>query len=126
MKIHVSYLCGAALFLGAALLNQTVQAQLTLTGTNYLQDFNAISNGIPIGWSIRINATTNSLGTTTNNYNAAGKTWGDIGGEFGNCASTVANSGTNFLGSESTTVQGNCTNRALAIRQTGSFGDPGA
>ncbi len=35
MKKHVSYLCGAALFLGAALFNQSVQAQLTLTGTNY-------------------------------------------------------------------------------------------
>lgn len=126
MNRHVSYLCGAALFLGAALLNQTVRGQLTLNGTTYTQDFNAISNGLPAGWSVRINATTNSLGITTNNYNAAGKTWGDTGGEFGNCASTMANSGTNFLGGESTTVQGNCTNRALAIRQTGSFGDPGA
>jgi hypothetical protein len=65
------------------------------------------------------------LGTVTNS-NPAKKTWSDTTGEFGNCASTVANSGTNFTGSESTTIQGNCTNRALAVRQTGSFGDPGA
>src|SRR5690348_4539439 len=111
MNINGSLICSAALFLGAALFNQTVQAQLTLTGTNYLQDFNTISNGIPIGWSVRINATTNSLGTNTTSYNAAGKTWGDTSGEFGNCAATKANSGTNFLGGESTAVQGNCTNR---------------
>ena len=126
MKTRNSFICGAALFLGAALFNQSVHGQLTLSGTNYSENFNAISNGPPAGWSVRTNATTNSLGTITTNYAAGGKTWGDTGGEFGNCASTVANSGTNFNGSESTTIQGNCTNRALAVRQTGSFGDPGA
>ena len=125
MNKHVSYLCGAALFLGAALFNQSVQAQLNLTGTNYTQDFNAISNGLPAGWSVRLNATAASLGTNAN-FPTAAKTWADTTGEFGNCASTVANSGTNFAGTESTTIQGNCTNRALAVRQTGSFGDPGA
>ena len=126
MNNHVSYLCGAALFLGAALFNQSVQAQLTLTGTNYVQDFNVISNGLPAGWSVRTNATATTLGTITTNYNAGSRTWADQTGEFGNCASTVANSGTNFTGGESTAIQGNCTNRALAVRQTGSFGDPGA
>jgi len=124
MKKNVSLLCGAALFLGAALFS--VQAQLILSGTNYIQNFNTISNGVPDGWSIRVNATTNSLGTITNKYNAAGKTWSDQTGEFGNCASTVGNSGTNFIGNETNTVQAACTNRALAIRQTGTFGDPGA
>ncbi len=126
MKTRNSFICGVTLFLGAALFSQSVQGQLTLSGTNYIQNFNAISNGLPVGWSVRINATTNSLGTITTNYSAGGKTWADTGGEFGNCASTVANSGTNFNGSESTTIQGSCTNRALAIRQTGTFGDPGA
>lgn len=100
-------------------------AQLTLTGTNYFQDFNAIAGGLPPGWSIRVNATTSSLGIVTANYNA-GKTWADLVGEFGNCASTVSNSGTNFLGGEPLGIQANCTNRALAVRQTAAFGDPGA
>ena len=126
MKKNNSFLCGAALFLGAALFQQSVQAQVSLAGTNYIEHFDAISNGVPAGWSVRINATTNSIGTVTTNYSAARKTWSDTSGEFGNCASTVANSGTNFIGSESSTIQGNCTNRALAIRQTGTFGDPGA
>jgi hypothetical protein len=100
-------------------------AQLTLTGTNYLQNFNTLSNGLPTGWSVRTNASATSLGTSAN-FPMTGKTWGDATGEFGNCASTVSNSGTNYIGSESTTIQGNCTNRAPGIRQTGSFGDSGA
>jgi hypothetical protein len=109
-----------------AFLNQLAQAQLTLSGTNYAENFDAISNGLPAGWSARTNATATTLGTITTNYNAGGKTWGDTTGEFGSCASTRSNSGTNFTGSESTSIQAGCTNRALAVRQTGSFGDPGA
>jgi hypothetical protein len=125
MKKNYSLLGCAVLFLSAALFNQSVHGQLTLNGANYNQDFNVISNGLPTGWSVRLNATTNGLGTNAN-FPTAPKTWGDSGGEFGNCASTVANSGTNFIGTESSTIQGNCTNRALAVRQTGSVGDPGA
>jgi hypothetical protein len=125
MKRNASYSCCAVLFLSVALFNQSVQAQLSLSGTNYSQNFNTISNGLPAGWSVRLNATTNGLGTNAN-FPTAPKTWGDSGGAFGNCASTVANSGTNFTGEESTTIQPGCTNRALAIRQTASFGDPGA
>jgi hypothetical protein len=126
MKTNYSLLGCAVLFLGAATFNQSVQAQLSLSGSNYSQNFNTISNGLPAGWSVRTNATVTSLGTVTTNYSASPKSWGDSGGEFGNCASTVANAGTNFNGNESTAIQGSCTNRALAIRQTGSFGDPGA
>jgi len=125
MKRNTSYSCYAVLFLSVALFNPSVQAQLTLNGTNYTQNFNALSNGLPAGWSVRLNATTNGLGTNAN-FPTAAKTWADTTGEFGNSASTIANTGTNFFGNESTTIQGNCTNRALAIRQTGSFGDPGA
>jgi len=105
---------------------QPALGQLALTGTNYVQNFNAIAGGLPPGWSVRTNAGATRLGDIATNYNGTGKTWGDTTGEFGNCASTVNNSGTNFLGAESTTIQAACTNRALAIRQTGSFGDPGA
>ena len=126
MKTNNSFLCGAALFLGAALFNQSIQAQLVLSGANYNQNFNAIGDGVPAGWSLRTDATATTLGTITTNYIASGKTWGDTGGEFGNCASTVANSGTTFAGDESAAIQADCTNRALAVRQTGSFGDSGA
>jgi hypothetical protein len=100
-------------------------AQVMLTGTNYTETFNSISNGLPPGWSVRTNATTTGLGQPAS-FRTAGKTWGDNTGEFGNCAAIVSNTGTNFSGTESATVQGNCTNRVLAIRQTSVFGDPGA
>jgi hypothetical protein len=125
MKRNTSYLSCAVLFLAVALFNQPVDGQLILNGINYNQDFSTLSNGLPVGWSVRLNATTNGLGTNAD-FSTAAKTWADTKGEFGNCASTVANSGTNFNGTESTTIQPGCTNRALAIRQTGSFGDPGA
>jgi hypothetical protein len=101
------------------------ESQVTLTGTNYTQNFNSITNGLPPGWSVRTNATATSLGQPAS-FPTSNKTWADTTGEFGNCASFVSNSGTNFNGTESTTIQGNCTNRALAIRQTAAFGDPGA
>lgn len=99
--------------------------QLILSGTNYFQDFNSISNGLPAGWTVHTNATAAGLGSSAS-FATVAKTWGDSTGEFGNCASTASNAGTNFLGNESTVIQAACTNRALAIRQTATFGDPGA
>jgi hypothetical protein len=104
----------------------SLEAQVTLTGTNYTQNFNFITNGLPPGWSVRTNATATSIGQPAP-FPTAKKTWADTTGEFGNCAGTVSNSGTNYNGGESTTpIQLNTTNRCLAVRQTGAFGDPGA
>ncbi len=125
MKINTTFILGAALLFGAAMYNQPAQAQLTLIGANYIQNFDAISNGLPAGWSVRLNATATNLGTNVD-FPTVPKTWGDSKGEFGNCASAMSNSGTNFIGTESTSIQTNCLNRALAVRQTGTFGDPGA
>jgi len=99
-----------------------LKAQLVLAGTNYLQTFDNLDSGLPAGWMVCINAHATNLGTavvfTTNRTS-----WGTQTGQFQNSAST-SNAGTNLLGSEST--QTGFTNRALAVRQTGSFGDPGA
>src|ERR1700690_1809993 len=125
MKKSASWLYLTPLFLGMMLFLEPARAQLALAGTNYTQNFDAISNGLPTGWSVRLNATATNLGTNVD-FPTAPKTWADTKGEFGNCASTLSNSGTNFNGSEPTGTQTNCLNRALALRQTGSFGDPGA
>ena len=98
--------------------------QLVLLGTNYTQNFDSISSGLPPGWSMRTGASTNSLGTAAT-FTGATKTWSDTGGNFGNCAS-VSGYGTNFIGTEVTATQNGGTNRSLAIRQGASFGDPGA
>jgi len=125
MKKSASWLYLTPLFLGMMLFLEPARAQLALAGTNYTQNFDAISNGLPTGWSVRLNATATNLGTNAD-FPTAPKTWADTKGEFGNCASTLSNSGTNFNGSEPTGTQTNCLNRALALRQTSSFGDPGA
>jgi len=108
----------------------TTAGQLVLTGTNYFQDFNGIESGLPDGWTVRIGATANAVGTiqawglaSSSPYS---NWWANTSGRFGNHASTVSDYGTNFLGTEPTAVQQTNANRALGIRQTSSFGDPGA
>jgi hypothetical protein len=104
-------------------LKESATAQLMLVGTNYVQTFDSISNGLPPGWSVRTNATASSLGAEAV-FNTNTVSWGSSSGQFANYAST-ANYGTNFLGTENSATQNTCTNRAAGLRQTGTFGDPG-
>ncbi len=94
-------------------------AQLSLSTSPYQQDFNAISGGLPTGWDVRTGATASSLGTA-GTYVATATAWNSTTGNFRNAASA-----TGLTSSSLTTDQAASTNRALAIRQTGSFGDPG-
>ena len=96
-------------------------SQVTLpSGTNYSQNFDGIGSGLPTGWTVRTGANSSSRGTTAS-FTTTTTTWATTSGNFRNCAST---SGLNSTSSN--TDQNNSTNRAVAIRQTGSFGDPGA
>ena len=108
----------------AGALEITASAQVALSGTSYTQKFDSIGSGLPIGWSVRTNATATSLGNevalTTNNTS-----WGSTSGQFANYAATL-NNGTNFLGGEGAAIQNACTNRCPGVRLTTSFGDPGA
>ena len=103
---------------------ESLSAQVVLSGTNYIQNFDGISSGLPPGWSVRTNATGSTLGSDATFVTNA-TSWGSTAGQFANYASTL-NNGTNFIGTESTAIQSACTNRSLGLRQTGSFGDPGA
>jgi hypothetical protein len=103
----------------------SASGQVTLSGTNYTQNFNAISNGLPLGWSVRTNATATSLGTAAP-FNATNVSWGTATGQFANGAGTTNNSSVAAAGNESSTQQSAFTNRCPCIRQTASFGDPGA
>ncbi|MFO1477671.1 MAG: hypothetical protein U1F98_13590 [Verrucomicrobiota bacterium] len=101
-------------------------AQIQLSGNRYEQSFDTLAAGLPEGWTVRTNATASGLGTEAG-FTTNATSWGSSSGQFANYASTLSNYGTNFCGTnESTTVQAACTNRCLAMRQTGSFGDPGA
>lgn len=108
-KIIISLLSAAALSLSLA------QAQVVLTG-NYTQDFNLIGSGLPTGWSVRTGANATLLGTdvTSTNFNSNHTSWNTTTGQFANYAS--------YGGLDNSSES----NRALGIRQTASFGDPGA
>jgi hypothetical protein len=112
--------------LGAALvLPFGAQAQLILTGTNYVQNFDGLDSGLPAGWMVCTNAHATNAGTAAG-FATNHTSWGGSSGAFGNYASLTNNAGTACLGSESATTQAAITNRALGVRQTGAFGDPGA
>jgi len=108
-----------------ALIVRPAMAQITLSGISYIQDFDGLGSGLPVGWSVRTNATVASLGTPTA-FNSASTSWGAGTGEFANYASTTSNDGTAFTGAETVATQSAATNRCLGIRQTSTFGDPGA
>ena len=98
---------------------------LTLSGTNYFQNFDSITtSGLPPEWSVREgNLTTTSLGNLVAfNVDSGTDTWALTGGKFYDLAS-VTNNGTNFTGTESSAIQTAATNRCVAVRVTAAFGD---
>ena len=98
-------------------------AQLTLTGTNYRQNFDGIGSGLPGEWLIYTNAKSTQLGTPLA-FNPMPTNWAKSTFGFGNYASTI-HGGTNLLGTEAPANQYVFTNRALGLRTTGAA-DPGA
>lgn len=104
------------LFLGLASLD----AQVVISGPGYSQNFDDIGTSLPTGWTVRNNATSSTLGTSLS-FNTAETTWGTTTGNFRNVASA-----TGLSSGSSNTAQGDSTDRALGVRQSGSFADPGA
>jgi hypothetical protein len=97
-----------------------VSAQVTLGTSPYFQDFNSISSGLPTGWSVRTGATASALGTTATLV-TTNTAWNSTTGNFRNVAAASG-----LIATSTTIDQNNSVNRALAVRQTGSLGDPGA
>ena len=106
-----------------ALASLGAQAQATLGTSPYLETFNGLSSGLPTGFSVYTNASATSLGTAPTAAQlvltpGTTTTWTATGGGFKNFASATG------LNSPATAaVQTAATNRALGVRQTGSFGD---
>ncbi|MCD8490220.1 MAG: Ig-like domain-containing protein [Desertifilum sp.] len=92
-----------------------------LTETQYLETFDTIGSGLPLGWAIHTEATSTTLGISQT-FTPQPLSWSQTTGGFKNFAS--AKSGV----SETATSQQQAamSDRALGIRQTGAFGDPGA
>ena len=110
----------ALLTIGVVVATQQSQAQpVTLTGTNYSQNFDSLTaSGLPGEWLIYQNATVSALGTLVTAFKGgATNGWADTGGGFKNFASvTNSGSGTNFLGTEAVAVQNTDVDRCLGVR----------
>ena len=109
-----------ALLLVGTLANNDLRAQITLPAGSYIQNFDSIAGGLPAGWSLYTGATATASGTVAA-FSGTQVSWGSTTGGFRNVASAAGLSATS-----TTTEQGASTNRAPGIRQTGTFGDPGA
>ncbi len=113
-----SLLATAFFFIFCLVTSNDSWGQVTLSGTSYTQNFDGTT--LPTGWSARDNATSTTLGSSTNTP-ATSNTWASTTGEFRFCASAK----TPLTASSTSTAQNNATDRCLAIRPSGSFADPG-
>ena len=119
MKTKIVFAAGLLIFLHFV-GNSHSLAQVILGASPYTENFNSIGGGLPTGWTVRTAASTVSLGTPSTLVTNA-TTWNSTTGNYRNVSSA-----TGLTISSSATLQNGSTDRALSVRQTGSFGDPGA
>ncbi|MBT2558691.1 choice-of-anchor J domain-containing protein [Hymenobacter sp. ISL-91] len=103
--------------LSLSALPARAQAQVTLTNSPYLETFDGLNGGLPAGFSIYTNAAPARLGTPAP-LTTAPTAWNNSSGAFKNFASA-----TGLPATASSAEQAAAPNRALGLRQTGSFGD---
>ncbi|MCC3160297.1 choice-of-anchor J domain-containing protein [Hymenobacter sp. 15J16-1T3B] len=101
--------------------SQAAQAQtpVTLASTPYTENFDNLATGLPAGFGVYTGATATAPGTAAT-FAPAKAAWNATAGGFKNVASA-----TGLTATSSAADQDASTNRALALRQTGSLGDPG-
>ena len=108
---------------GLTLLAVEGRAQATLAASPYTETFDNLASGLPAGFSVYTGATATALGTAP----AAAQLllapgtptlWNATGAGFKNFASA-----TGLHGTAAAAAQTAAPNRALGVRQTGSFGD---
>lgn len=121
------------IILSIAVCAFAAKAQYTLTGSTYIQNFdglNTTATAWPTGWFGNTGATSTSLGTAGKAYPAADKgTYWDtvdcvsyiVGGAFKSSASADSAKDTSTCAEQQAFPD-----RAFSVRQSSSFGDPGA
>ncbi|MBC6610080.1 choice-of-anchor J domain-containing protein [Hymenobacter sp. BT507] len=95
-------------------------AQVTLSGSSYTENFDQIGTGLPAGFSVRTAAKADALGSVAT-LTTTPTEWNNTSGAFKNFASA-----TGLTAAADPTAQNASTNRALGVRQTGSFADGSA
>lgn len=106
-----------ALLIAGVAAGFAANAQLSLSGSSYSQNFDNIgTNGIPTGWSVRTASSATSIGNDVSGTNFASATtaWNTSTGNFRNVASA---DGFASYAAATTTLQNAATDRALAVRQ---------
>jgi len=99
------------------------QTQATLGANPYVETFDNLASGLPTGFNLYTGATATSLGTSPTAAQTiltpgATTAWSNTGGGFKNYASA-----TGLTATAAVAAQTAATNRALGVRQTGTFGD---
>ena len=94
--------------------------QITLNSSPFIENFNSLASGLPSGVTVKTAATATTFGTD-GPFNVNLSAWNVASSGFRNSASATGLTATSDLA-----AQDAASNRALAVRQTGSFGDPGA
>jgi hypothetical protein len=95
-------------------------AQISLNNPPYQENFDNIANGLPAGFFVQTGSTTSAAGTSAT-FTPTPTSWNNTTGGFYNCASA-----TGLTPTSNPNQQALSTNRALSVRQTASFGNPGA
>ena len=88
-------------------LSGAVVGLINLSASPYVQNFNAIASGLPVGITVRTGATVSGLGTEAA-FATSHSSWNNTGGGFKNFAS-----GNNDQG----VAQSTATDRAMGVRQ---------
>jgi hypothetical protein len=108
------------LLLSLSLIYVSGFGQITLNSSPFIEDFNSIASSLPTGVTVKTGATATAFGAD-GVYLANPSPWNGTSGGFRNSASA-----TGLTSSSDAAAQSAATNRALAVRQTGTVGDPGA
>jgi hypothetical protein len=106
-----------------ALASLGAHAQATLGTSPYTENFDGLASGLPTGFSVYTGSTSTSLGNPPTAAQliltpGTATSWTSTTGGFKNFASA-----TGLKSKATVATQTAATNRALGVRQTGSFGD---
>lgn len=104
----------------AIILSISVQAQVSLNAPPYQENFDNIGTGLPAGFFVQTGSAPSAAGTDAT-FTQTATPWSNRNAGFYNCASATGLTTTSFP-----TQQAQSTNRALSVRQTAAFGNPGA
>lgn len=107
------------LFILLSIFSGSLFAQVTLTTSPFTENFDNVASGLPAGFTVRTGANATSLGTAATFLTTA-TSWTTTTGQFRNSAAFSTGSSAATAPTQAAT-----TDRAIGLRQTGSFGDPG-